>query len=251
MAKQGSDYKGPTYQKPVATKETKGPFKDSTEYAHPAFGVITLTNPQWSGDGGVLFGSDLQHHSTLRVEIQEASLTRGLNRDWIHSTGKRICEIEFSHHQFAEFITSQGRGGGTPCTIRYGVRAGDRIEEKPWIVPLESKAKILKREVRDAAAEGVRDMREEVDKLKAMVETGKVKIGDLREIVGMLDSRVRNLPSNMEYTLKSAEETLATATTAAKMELEAYIDGRARAIGLETIAQLGQLPAPIKDDSAE
>jgi hypothetical protein len=236
------------FEVPTATKnEQPGAFKDSTEYAHPAFGTIVLTNPQ--GGDGQLFGSDLKHGSCLRIEINRATLRRDLNRDWIHGggSGKIVCAIEMSHHQFAEFITSQGRGGGTPCTIRYAAADATPIEQKPHILPIESKAETMKREVKQMAQKGLEDIWTQINRLGALIDSGKIGKAELREIHKHLKWKAENLPGNMEFVVNSAQETIETAATAAKIDIEGYVSATVTRLGLESLQDLAKLTYDKKD----
>jgi hypothetical protein len=235
------------FEVPTATKDDGPGWKDSTVYEHPAFGTIVLTNPQ--GGDGRLFGSDLKHGSCLRIEINRATLRRDLSHDWIHGSGSHgmVCSIEMSHHQFAEFITSQGKGGGTPCTIRYAAADNTPLEQKPHILPIESKAETMKREVQQMAAKGVADIREQINRLGQMVESGKISIKELRDVHKYLLWRVQNLPSSMEFVVNSAQETIEQATTAAKLDIEGYVSATVTRLGLESLQDLAKLAYDKKD----
>jgi hypothetical protein len=85
------------------------------EYNHPAFGQITAS--RMSGRS-VLYGSDFEHHHTVRVTLHSSSLIRQLNSDW-HHTRQPIAEFEMSEAQWAHFVSSMSDGSGTPVTLRY------------------------------------------------------------------------------------------------------------------------------------
>lgn len=210
--------------------------KGGTRYTHPAFGTVVISNPH--GHIGTLFGSDIGHHSVIKLTINTAILERDLSRDWIFSD-KKVVEIELSHAQFAEMITSPGKGGGTPCTIRYRPDPEAKLVELPWIKKIESKHETLRKEVKASAREGLESVKAQVDQLGAMLKDGKLKIGEVRELHRQLALLMDNIPSNLECTVQSAEEALESATSAAKIEVEAYVQATAHRLGLKQIEELG------------
>lgn len=213
-------------------------------YEHPAYGVITLTNPH--GGEAVLFGSDIGHNSRLCITIHRANLKRDLSNDWIHPN-KTIVEIELSHAQFAEFITGVGNGSGTPCTIRYAPEPGTPVVSVPGIERVETKHQMFRREIHDSAKKTIETFEHEIARLEALIESGKTPKTELRDIARNLRIRAQNAPSNISFVVEQAEEALEKATTAAKIEVEAFIGMKAKQLGLESIQQLAQLEFKSED----
>lgn len=225
---------------PVQTTK-EGPM-GGDEYSHDAYGSISLTTV--SGGNPVLFGSDLNHPHRIRIEVKRAVLNRNLSNDWIHgsqSLQNTVVSFEMSHSQFAQFITSSGSGSGTPVTLRYAPKPGTYIEEMPGIKKIESKADMMHREIKESSLRAMADIQDQVARLGEMIESGKVGMKDAKEIHRNLSIRVANLPSNMQFVVKQAEETLEAATASAKIEIEAYVDGLAKSLGIQSIQQLGLL----------
>lgn len=215
---------------------------DSVEVLnHDAFGTITMSCPQWSGDGTTLFGSDLPHSQTVRITIQRARLDRHLSRDWIHGENQPIVEIEMSHAQFAQFITSQGNGNGTPVTIRQAPERGTFAPVMPGIAKIETKHETHRREINRSAMESIQKVQAALGELQAMADAGKVSVKDLKARLHTAKCHINNLPANLEYAVKSAEEALAKATSDAKIEVETYIGVSAQRIGLQRISDLARL----------
>ena len=224
-------------EKPTVTERAWGGDVNQV-FSHPAFGVITLTHP--TGGDQSLFGSDIRHSSRLRIEIKRATLERGLSNDWIHGREIIAC-VELSAAQFAQFITSQGSGNGTPCTIRCSGPKDAGLVEAPGIEMHETKHETFRREVEDAARERVTSIADKVARLGAMVESGKVGKKELREIHAELKRNAAQLAGSLGFVVEQAQEAIEKATTAAKIEIEAHISNEVRKIGLQHIEQLGQI----------
>ena len=219
---------------PTVSEDQRGQCDPHEVYNHPAYGVITLTNPQ--GGDSTLFGSDIGHNQRMCIRVHHAELKRDLNHDWIHTTGQ-IIEVEMSHAQFAQFITSQGKGDGTPCTLRW-IRHKGAI---PGIEKVETKHDTFRREIHDAARKRLEHIKKEIAKLGEMIESGKLPKKELRELHANLRHQVDYLPGTMEFVVKSAEEALEKATSDAKIEVESYIAMSAQRIGLKSINDLARL----------
>lgn len=208
-------------------------------YEHDAYATITMTTS--TGGGGSLFGSDLGHNQRIHISIQRAKLHRELSRDWIHGEINPLIDFEMSHSQFAQFITSNGNGGGTPVTLRYAAPRGTAFEAMPMIKNIETKHDIFRREIREMSDKRMEQLQEGVARLGALIDSGKAGKVALKEIHKHLQWAADGTAGSMEFVVKSAEEALEKATHDAKIEVEAYIDASARRIGLESISQLVML----------
>lgn len=211
------------------------------EYNHDAFGVVTLTLPQ--GGGKHLFGSDIEHNQRVCISISRANWHRAISNDWIHSDGRPIVEIELSHAQFAQFITSQGNGSGTPCTFRIAPPRGTIGESMPQIAKLESKADLHRREIHESSSRYIKDIQNPIDRLGEMLESGKLSVKAVRELHREMVIRMNNLPRNMEFTVRQAEEALDKATSDAKIEVESFIHNAINRIGMATVKDFQQMLA--------
>lgn len=222
-------------QEPTVTQDQRGKCDPHEEYNHPAYGTVTMTVV--TGGDRTLFGSDLGHQQRICIRVNQATLKRDLNHDWIHSRGQLI-EFEMSHAQFAQFITSQGKGDGTPCTLKF-IRDQGHI---PAIKNIETKHETFRREIRDAAAGRLQHIRQSLDSLRILLEAGgSISKKELREIYANLARHADQLPGTMEFVVKSAEEALEKATSDAKIEVETYMGMAAQRIGLKHISELAQL----------
>lgn len=217
---------------PTVSEERTGRCDPHERYNHPAYGTLTLSTI--TGGDKTLFGSDLGHNQRICIRVNTATLKRDLNHDWIHAD-KQLVELEMSHAQFAQFITSNGNGSGTPCTLKF-IRGEGVI---PAIKNIESKHETFRREIKDAAAVRLQHIKQALDSLRTMLEDGgSVSKKELRVIYGNLARHAEQLPGTMEFVVKSAEEALEKATADAKVEVESYVQMTAQRLGLKTIDDL-------------
>lgn len=216
------------FESPTVTQTDHG-----EKHTHPAYGVMHMTVPR-NNYGMTLFGSDIKHSDTVRITISTATLNRNLNRDFIHED-KQLVSFEMSHAQFAQFITSQGNGSGTPITLERAPTEY-KLEMIPSIKQIETKNQTFQKEIRETAGKEIREQFErEINRLEAMIESGKLSKKELSDIHKSMKIRMENFSGNMEYVVKSAEEALAKATTDAKIEVESWIEQRFRSIGKNAV----------------
>lgn len=234
-----------SFKKPQAPSVMPSSNGERERHRHEAFGVLTMSTIQ-SSASQKLFGSDLEHHQYVSIKLHRAVLDRSLHRDWVHDEDM-IASVEMSHAQFAQFITSNGNGQGTPCTIRYAPAQGTLPEEMAPIALPETKHETLRRGVEESAIEGIQKVSDALAALEEMANNGKVSLKTLKEKLHSARCHLTNLPSNLSYAVKSAEEALEKATSDAKIEVESYVQMTANRLGLRTISELAQ----IEDKRAE
>ena len=224
---------------PTIEKDRVGQCDPHDVLKHPAFGTVVLTHP--TGRGTALFGSDVGHMGCVRIEVTHAELHRNLSRDWIFPRDT-VVAFEMTHSQFAAFITGAGRGEGTPVTL-IRAPATPALAVSP-ILSVETKHDTFRREIREASASRLAHMLTEVERLEELIDSGKASKKLLKDITANLRRHVEQAPGTMEFVVKSAEEALETATDNARIEVEAFIDAKTRALGLSSLAQLADL-APL------
>lgn len=207
-------------------------------YSHPAYGLIRVSTP--TGNIGPLFGSDIRHSSCVSIEICRAEMHRNLSNDRHHET-QVLLEIEMSHAQFAQFITSPGLHSGTPCTIRRAPPVGTGSYGVPGIASIETKHDLIRREIEEAARKRMQQIAEQVKRLGDLIESGKLPKGELREIHKELARHAEQTPGSIGFVVEQAQEAIEKATSHAKIEIETYIAHAAHRIGLQHINDLSQI----------
>jgi hypothetical protein len=209
-------------------------------HSHDAFGTISMTVR--TGGSGVLFGSDVIHNQTVCISIQRAELTRNLSNDWIHDEIMPIIEIHLSHSQFSEFITSQGRGEGTPCTITHAPERGTKTHSMPGINKIETKAETFRREIHESTHSQLDKLRADVAAIGKELESPSLSKKRMKELHRNLEIVMGNMPSNMAFVVEQCEEALEKATTSAKIEVEAFIGQAINRLGMDAAKQIGLVP---------
>jgi hypothetical protein len=208
-----------------------------TRYDHPAFGKVVLSHPT----GNVtLFGSDVAHHGSMCISLYRAHLDRHLNHDYI-GEDRMICQFELSAAQFAQFITSQGSGSVTPCTLSYGPEVDSKLVDYPAINKIESKMDMHKREVRESASEQIKKIKKSFDAVNALMDSPSIPKKAMKEALFDLKCMIDNTPSNMEYSVSSAEKALEKAVSDAKIEIESFVAITTQRLGIKSLEQLGQI----------
>lgn len=216
-----------------------------TRYDHQAFGKVVLSHQT----GNVsLFGSDVAHSGSMSISLYRAHLDRHLNRDYIGEDAL-ICEFQLSAAQFAQFITSQGSGSGTPCTLSHGPAVGAKVIDYPAIEKIESKMDMHRREVRESASEQIDKIRKSFDSVNALMDAPSIPKKAMKEALFNLKCMIDNTPSNMEFTVSSAEKALEKAVSDAKIEVESYVAISTQRLGIKSLEHLRQITSKVEQGS--
>ena len=216
-----------------------------TRYDHPAFGKVVLSHPT----GNVtLFGSDVAHNGSMCISLYRAHLDRRLNNDFI-GQDNMICQFELSAAQFAQFITSQGSGSGTPCTLSYGPEVDTKLVDYPAIEKIESKMDMHRREVFESASEQVSKIKKSFDAVNALMDAPSLSKKAIKDALFNLKCMIDNTPSNMQFSVASAEKALEKAVSDAKIEIESYVAITTQRLGIKSLEQLGQIASKVEQGS--
>lgn len=221
-------------QRPTKNHEVMGKCDPHEVYNHPAFGMIGWS--VISGGDKHLFGSDIGHGHRIRLTIKRAEHKRNLSNDWYHAR-QQLIEIEMSHSQFAELITSPNRGDGIPCTLLTVVG-----ESMPSIEGIETKQEMFRREIEESGRRRLDTITAEIARLGDLIESGKLPKGELRELHKNLAREAAYLPTTLSFVVGQAEEALERSTTHAKIEIEATINNHINRIGMDAAQAIGLLP---------
>ena len=196
-------------------------------YSHPSFGQLTFGACQ--GGGIPLFGSSIKHRNTIRMEIKHAEYNRHIGTEYI-SGREVIVEAMMSPTQFADAITGLNSGSGTPITLEYVTGIG-QIKPPEYINKRE--------QFENEFAKTTEHIIERLDGLEA-----KVNERHLPKWVSHEIDVIRGwLKSNHPYMAQQFDEQMDKSVTEAKGEIEAYVSGMVRRLGIEAIrSQAPQLP---------
>lgn len=216
----------------------KGLSEHTTE-THPSFGMVGINRA--SSNGTFLFGSIQEHRSFITLTIKHAEVSRHLANDWYHATSVPIIEIEMSHTQFAELITSPGIGDGVPCTIR-GLD-GKLVEACPPPTSVISK---FSDDLKKTTAETVNVLKQLSQQLSQALLPGQKPLNktELKALLEQIQSALMSVTDSIPFVEKSFHEEMEEQTNKAIGELEAVASHIVHKLGLEALAEKTQAALP-------
>jgi hypothetical protein len=215
----------------TAPVEQKVQSDGEIEETHPAFATIAIHRT--SGNVGKLFGSHLNNHmGTVRITLQRAKRYHSLSRDWIFGESRTLVELELSHTQFAELITSLNMGSGVPCTLRR--LPGEEIPGLPNTLETEQE-KVATGFEAETRAFG-KKLAKRFEKVHGILDNKKaVSKKDRDEIREVLRYTLMEVDSNMPFVLKQFIESTEKVAQAAKAEVDGFLGNALMQAGLEHV----------------
>lgn len=197
---------------------------------HESYGSIILTKPLNSHEK-TLFGSSIKHSDIITLRICQAEYERQLSYDAYYPK-KELIEVEMSASQFAELITSIGKGEGTPCTIK-------RVNGKTMQpCPFTPKGQIH----HDEFVEHQQDIKEKLSdfskNLQALLEKKTLNKSDKERILRSLQNLSADITVNSAYQVTMFEEQMAKTVHEAKLEIESIITHHPETIASISSARL-------------
>jgi hypothetical protein len=218
----------------------KGLSKETTEN-HESYGMVGINRT--SSNGTNLFGSITTHRSFITLTVKRAEVTRHLAQDWYHASSLPLVEIELSHSQFAELITSPGMGDGVPCTIR--AFDGKMLESCPAPTPMESK---YSEDLKETTKETVAGLKALTQRLSQALLPGEKTLGktELKALLGEIQSALNSITDSIPFIETSFNEEMEVQRDKMVGEMEAVATHLVHSIGLRAIAEknMPQLQAP-------
>jgi len=229
------------------------PFGPTKE--HPAYGVIVLTKS--IGGNKKLFGSSLARHgSTICLTVHRAEIEHDLGKDWIYSKGHALIELEMSHTQFSELITTPGVMPGIPCTLT-------RVEgTRQAAIPEEETTEA--ENIQQAFMDDISDLLNSLSDTKARVEAiiqkkGAISKADREEIRSIHFEMTRVIEDYAPFAVKSFAKAAEKVASTAKAEIDAHVMSLAQQTGLQelrklslgggfTAGELKQIESPQEDE---
>jgi hypothetical protein len=228
----------------MARDTTEPTLNERGDEVHPAFGMISAVRASYSGDGQVLFQSDIKHGHTIRISVSGATRKRDLHHDWVHDDARPLIEVELSEAQWASFVSSMNTTG-VPCTIRR--------TETDWNIPglvYDPRLAHSMNEVRGAADKTFAKIRDALaDYENAVAEKAGAKV--LREKLRSLHYTVENTEGNLAFAAKSLTEHAENVVQKARADIEAMVGAEAQRLGLTAgeAKHLLELPAMPGEES--
>lgn len=173
------------------------------------------------------FGTDIKSDHPIELRISTATEDRELSKTWVFGSAKPFVRVEMTPVQWAEFLTS-GNTEGIPCTIieREGVRT-DPVEPAKTIEHFEAESE----ETFDAFGTGADKIAETI---KACLDSGKpMGKTQMAQLLRDLDTYKHNTVANLKFVKDQFKETMAKVVANAKAEVNAYVENKCMALGLE------------------
>ncbi len=201
---------------------------------HPAYATIRITRTQ--GSNARLFGSPIRSHQhTIRISVAAAERIHSLGHDrYYEHGGMPIMQVEMTAAQFAELITTVN-SDSVPCTLR--VRDRVRVENPPDDVKVEADL------VREKFAADVKDALTKLRPAMTAVEDvlAKKSLTNADRVAARhgLEQFERLISDMAPFMLDQFEEATQRITTAAKIEVDAFMTSVIVAAGLKAINEHG------------
>ena len=236
----------------MGTRASKG-LSEETKLEHESYGMVGINRVSSSGTN--LFGSIATHQSFITLTVKRASVGRHLANDWYHAESRALVEIELSHSQFAELITSPGIGDGVPCTIR--AFDGKLVEACP--PPEDMKSKYAE-DLKKTTNETVTGLRALTQQLSQSLLPGEKPLNKtaLKDLLSQIQGALNSITDSIPFIEKQFNEEMEVQQDKMIGEMEAVATHIIHNVGLKALAAtqlptfsapgLPQLPAP-KDDS--
>ena len=217
---------------------------DETVETHESYGMAVINRSQSSGTN--LFGSLATHHSFITLSIKRAERHRHLAMDWYHGR-EELIEIEMSHSQFAEMITSPGIGDGIPCTIR--THDGKLLEACPKPEEMNSK---YAEDLKKTTAETVSTLKQLSQQLGQALLPGEKTLNktELKALLSQIQSALNSITDSIPFIEKQFNEEMEVQRDKMVGELEAVAMHLIHKTGLDALANAGEgrllptFPAP-------
>ena len=195
---------------------------------HPSYAMIDIGRTTGRCDD--LFGTSIEHNSTIRLRIKRADHQRHLNHDWYHSY-ENLIEVEMSALQWAEAITNMN-GSGTPCTLRYynkDVIVGEKIDNKRVQID---------KEFDDRVKSINKDVNKLINEATTILNSKTIKASDRNQLTNLLNRISQDLNQNIPFIKEQFTEQMDKTVSEAKCEVESFVAQKIHSLGLESLEQL-------------
>lgn len=188
---------------------------DKINYEHPSYGQLEVVRTYGAG-AKALYGSSIKHSNTIRLRLYGSYMQRHLNHNWYHNKGLKF-EVEMSPTQWAEFISSIGIGGGTPCTIKFDNNGF--VESPPDFHTRDT----FDTEFKDSISYASREITDVIKETKEIFSKKSLNKADKEAILSNLYQVERVLKDTIPFIQESFGEAMNQTVHEAKGELEGWI----------------------------
>ncbi len=199
---------------------------------HESYGMVGIN--RCSSSGSFLFGSMANHRSFITLSVKRASRRRSLANDRFSAESRDLIEIEMTHSQFGELITSPGMGDGVPCTIR--AFDGELLEPCPEPERMVSK---FEGDLKATTKETVSLLQDLTNQLDEALLPGNKALGkkELGVLLQGLKSALQSVTDSIPFIEQSFGEEMEVQIDKAITEIEAVGSHMIHKTGLNALAR--------------
>jgi hypothetical protein len=186
----------------------------------------------------------------VSIKLSRADLHRNLHNDWVFPT-ETIVNFSMSEAQWAMFATGRGTGEALPVTLELVPLRGVLTRVPEIERPMDTRKEQFDLEVKEKLKDTLASILRATEEIKDLSNGKSVSKVALRTAVGCLESTLKNLPSNLQFSVDQFVETTAGMVEDAKQEVEAYVLNAAHKVGMKAIRDRseGPLLPPIDGDT--
>ncbi len=203
--------------------------KDKNRNKHESYAMLSFDRCASSADK-YLFGSSIPHNNYISMTISRGELTREHGQSWFFSR-KRLIEVEMSHTQFTEAITSMNMGG-VPVTLRH--LGNKRMAPCPF---KDTRAK-LEHEFNETIQTAMRATKEAIKQAESLIKQKKpLKKDEKKEFLRLLNSIDMNIGSNAAFMFAQFQRQTDQTVKEAKGEIEAFRSNLINKLGIKKLRE--------------
>lgn len=184
---------------------------------HPSSIIVGFYRQSHGPRGVALFGSDLVHHETVCLRVQEATMDASSIPPRYHGHGRTLIELVMSEIQFAELLTTFNRGEGVPATLKFVTGKGD--------IPQPELPKTFDH-VQADFQEAIQEVEDRLDVLTETVTGSKIAAGLKKNLLMEIAAIRTRHRSTIPFIVEQFTRHIRKVATSAKAEVEAYINNR-------------------------
>jgi len=162
---------------------------------HPSYGNISIAKVT-SNTNQPHFGSSILERNFIQLQINEASIQRDLNKDYIHDK-KNIITVQMTTQQFAEMLTSPN-STGNPVTIvhRAKYNGEEEIPETPYVSKMEQFQGEFEERIQEIQEDTARLLN---DAQELLNKKGTLKKDEKEHLIKLIQKIGREIDANIPF----------------------------------------------------